>query len=93
MQAMPAIQQNTATKVKQMQNKNEYTEVKIMTYWEFFKKLIGDKFKTSYHAARWYAPADRGGSMSVRERICSLHSSGGLAGLGAAHVAHSWPRP
>jgi len=52
MQATPAIQQNTATKVKQMQNKNEYTEVKIMTYWEFFKKLIGDKFKTSYHAAR-----------------------------------------
>ena len=33
---------------------------------------------TSYRAERRYAPADRGGSTSVRGRIRSPHSSGGL---------------
>ena len=35
--------------------------------------------KTSYRAERRYAPADRGGSTSVRRLIRSPHSSGSLA--------------
>ena len=35
--------------------------------------------KTSYHAARPYAPADSSRSMSVCGRIHNPHSSGGLA--------------
>jgi len=48
---------------------------------------------TSYRAAIRYAPADRGRSTSVRGRIRSPHTSGGLqgscgaAGLGAARLA------
>ena len=34
--------------------------------------------RTSYRAARRYAPADRGGSTSVRGRIRSPYSPGGL---------------
>ena len=43
---------------------------------------------TSYRAARRYAPppANRGGSTSVRGRIRSPHSSGGLAWRGAARL-------
>jgi len=41
---------------------------------------------TSYRTARRYAPADRGGSTSVRRRIRRPHSSGGR------RRAPSWPR-
>jgi len=45
------------------------------------KSVFDPEFKTvtSYHAAKRYAPADRGGSTSVCGRIRSPHISGGLA--------------
>jgi len=40
---------------------------------------VAAMFPTSYRAARRYAPTYRGGSTSVRGRIRSPHSCGGLA--------------
>jgi len=46
--------------------------------------------ETSYRAARRYAPAERGGSTSVRGRIHNPHSSAGMRGL--AGLGAPWDR-